>query len=961
MPVMTGYEVLDRINEAHMEELPVIVITSSSDEQSEQKALEAGVWDFVTKPFNPKILLSRLKNAVARSQIAAFERMQYLSEHDELTGLYNRRKMFLESRRLLDEYPDENFVFIRLDIDRFALFNTFFGEETGNQLLKYLADNVLAAANFRKHAICGRMNADVFCVCATYGGDPDILREQIEGMQNSVGKYREDYHIEISVGACIIEAKSLSIDEYYFRASTAALHCKDRYDTHLAFYDEAVGRRIENELTITNEMQQALDEEQFTVYLQPKFNLSSENMCGAEALVRWIHPVKGLVSPGAFIPVFECNGFIAKLDYYVWEKTCQMLRAWLDAGKTPFPISVNISRVSLYNPRLAENIFALVNKYGLPVSLLQLEVTESAYMTNPDLMENTIDSLHNAGFTILMDDFGSGYSSLNTLKTINIDVLKVDMKFLPTDDESGKGEIILSSVIKMANWLGMSVIVEGVETRRQRDFLVGAGCDCVQGFYYSKPIPHTEYESRYVFAGADIENYPDAENTTNTAPQHNMTILVIDDNELDRAILYENFRELYHMEMCENVEEALAFLKRNRSKVRLMLVDNMMPGMSGMEFLRYCRRDESLDAIPKIMITASDSVDDQVKAFNEGAYDYITKPLIREILVARVRHVMETSCRTSVFDTVERGYQRRSELDTDTNLLNKPAFLGFSTRLIESLPDARMAMMTVDIDDFKKLVASHGQETGAALIHCVADELTSAFRKTDLIARLGRDRFAVLMTKLTNTEVARRKADEIVQTFMFQSAQKLHIDASISIGLAFSEPDMDVGELISRAEQALKESKDIGKARSSVYGDEVPAVVQDDKPVVLICSDDRRLFDAIALAYGNEVAFDNVSTYGELTDCFQRYDRRICAICLDMQAATTVDSTAFYQYILSQGGGERIPLLALCMEDNLEQLKQALELRISDILTLPPQVDVIRRRLSRTILKSQSWTERQDR
>ncbi len=266
----------------------------------------------------------------------------------------------------------------------------------------------------------------------------------------------------------------------------------------------------------------------------------------------------------------------------------------------------------------------------------------------------------------------------------------------------------------------------------------------------------------------------------------------------------------------------------------------------------------------------------------------------------------------------------------------------------------------MDIDDFKKLVASHGQETGAALIHCVADELTSAFRKTDLIARLGRDRFAVLMTKLTNTEVARRKADEIVQTFMFQSAQKLHIDASVSIGLAFSEPDMDVGELISHAEQALKESKDIGKARSSVYGDEVPAVVRDDKPVVLICSDDRRLFDAIALAYGNEVAFDNVSTYGELTDCFQRYDRRIRAICLDMQAATTVDSTTFYQYILSQGGGERIPLLALCMEDNLEQLKQALELRISDILTLPPQVDVIRRRLSRTILKSQSWTERQD-
>ena len=397
-------------------------------------------------------------------------------------------------------------------------------------------------------------------------------------------------------------------------------------------------------------MQKALDEEQFVVYLQPKFDLASDTACGAEALVRWLHPEKGLISPGVFIPVFERNGFISKLDYYVWHKTCALLRRWLDKGARPSPVSVNISRISLYNPRLTEVLTGLVREYALPPALLQLEITESAYMTNPDLMKNTIASLHQAGFTILMDDFGSGYSSLNTLKEIDMDVLKVDMKFLPVGEAVGRAEIILSSIIKMANWLGMHVVVEGVESRQQRDFLEGAGCECVQGYFYSRPIPSAEYEQKYIDSastgGAAAADAPDGA----IAPRHNLTILVIDDNELDRAILKENFQQYYHIQMCESAEEALAFLSRSKSKVRLMLVDNVMPGMSGLEFLRYCREDGDLNAIPKIMITANDTVSDQVEAFKEGAYDYIAKPFQKEIVVARVKHVMEVICKTTLYD-----------------------------------------------------------------------------------------------------------------------------------------------------------------------------------------------------------------------------------------------------------------------------------------------------------------------
>ncbi|MDD2954872.1 MAG: EAL domain-containing protein [Oscillospiraceae bacterium] len=489
MPVMNGYELLTKMQEAHMEDIPVIVTTGATDEDAEHKALDVGAWDFVTKPYNAKALFSRLRNAIARSELSAYEKSRYILEHDTLTGLYNRGKTFAETRRLLDSHPDKTFVFMRVDIDHFALFNTSFGEREGDKLIKFLAQCIADEAKGRPYCVYGRINADVFGVCDLYGGTPDELLRRIERIQERLTRYRQDYRLEVSVGAFAIDAPGRNVEDCYFRASVAAQNCKDKVDTHLSFYDKSSGERLAAEVAIANEMQTALEQRQFVVYLQPKFDVATEQACGAEALVRWKHPVKGMIPPGEFIPIFEKNGFIPKLDYYVWEETCRMLSQWQSEGRTMYPVSVNISRISLYNPQLAEMMTELVKTYQIPPSLLHLEVTESAYMTNPELMEGTIRALHEAGFTIMMDDFGSGYSSLNTLKRIRVDVLKVDMKFLPVKDEAGRGEIILSSVIRMANWLGMSVVVEGVETRRQRDFLAGAGCDFIQGFYYSKPIP----------------------------------------------------------------------------------------------------------------------------------------------------------------------------------------------------------------------------------------------------------------------------------------------------------------------------------------------------------------------------------------------------------------------------------------------------------------------------------------
>ena len=213
-------------------------------------------------------------------------------------------------------------------------------------------------------------------------------------------------------------------------------------------------------------------------------------------LVRWIDPERGMILPGDFIPVFEQNGFIMKLDYYVWEKTCQLLRRWLDEGRNPYPISVNVSRVSLYNPRLAEVLGDLVKQYDIPPRLLQLELTESAYTTNQQSTKAIMSTLQQMGFCILMDDFGSGYSSLNVLKDIEVDVLKIDMKFLSNTENEARSENILAAVVRMAKWLNLPVIAEGVERKEQVLFLRSIGCEFVQGYYFAKPMPVEDFEKQ---------------------------------------------------------------------------------------------------------------------------------------------------------------------------------------------------------------------------------------------------------------------------------------------------------------------------------------------------------------------------------------------------------------------------------------------------------------------------------
>jgi diguanylate cyclase (GGDEF)-like protein/PAS domain S-box-containing protein len=495
MPGMDGYAVLKAMQQSvHLRNIPVLVATAESDKESEKKCLDLGAWDFIIKPYDADIIRMRLKNVIARTRLAASEKIRYLSEHDPLTGFYNRAKFLHVVQDELNAHPEDDLALVRLDLDQFSLFSTFFGEEEGEHLLRYVAGFLHKLCAEKPVAFYGRMDSDVFCVCVPF--DQQKLEAEVNEIIELLSQYNPSYHLEPSIGIYHITDKAMAAEAMFARATMAANKCKNKYMTYFAYYDEKMTQELLSEQAVINDAQQALDEEQFLVYLQPKYDLRSELPCGAEALVRWDKPGKGIVSPGMFVPVFEQNGFITKLDYYMWEHTCALLSKWQKQGRNVLPVSVNISRANMYNPNLADMLSQLVKKYDIAPRLLELELTESAYMDNPDLMRNTVGELRRRGFVVLMDDFGSGYSSLNTLKNIEVDVLKVDMKFLPTGGENNaKSERILASVIRMASWLDLKVIVEGVETEQQKNFLEGVGCNFVQGYYYAKPMPVEQYET----------------------------------------------------------------------------------------------------------------------------------------------------------------------------------------------------------------------------------------------------------------------------------------------------------------------------------------------------------------------------------------------------------------------------------------------------------------------------------
>ena len=408
---------------------------------------------------------------------------------DAATGLLSKEAFFDEAAAYLRHSGARDVSIVCFDVDHFKLFNDLHGLDCGDELLRYLGRALALRFSPDGAQPLARLVADTFALCAT-----GIRPERVERILVDISsECPNGIDAIVRAGVYRIEDPASPVSIMCDRAVIALRTVKGSYFDRVALYDPGMREALVLEREVVAGIESALREDRIELFLQPKCNIRTGKIVGAEALARWRHPERGIVAPGEFIPLIERNGLVRSLDLRVWEKTAAWIRGLIDEGVQPVPVSVNVSRADIYLVDVAAELHALVERYGIDPSLIEVEITESAYSERPDRIVAAFDALAERGFTVLMDDFGSGYSSLNMLKDINVDVLKIDMRFLDRDDRRSKD--IMESVIRMARWLDLPVIAEGVETREQVNFLLDVGCSYAQGYYYARPMEAAAFEA----------------------------------------------------------------------------------------------------------------------------------------------------------------------------------------------------------------------------------------------------------------------------------------------------------------------------------------------------------------------------------------------------------------------------------------------------------------------------------
>ncbi len=489
MPRMDGYEVLTLLrDDPDLSRIPVIVLTS--ERSAEVKSLQLGAADFITKPYDmPEVILARVRRSI---ELAEDNSIINATENDTLTGLYTKKYFFQHCCRYDQYYPDRPMDAAVLNVNRFHLVNELHGRLFGDTVIKALAGQINHILDGTDGIAC-RSDADSFYIYMAHRDNYEaVLNRIITELIAVTGQTR----LSIRMGVYPAADKSIDTETRFDRAAVACNALRGNYTTGYCVYDDKMHEKELYSEKLIGDMDIGVEEKQFRVYYQPKYDIRGVDplLCSAEALIRWQHPEYGLVGPGAFVPLFEENGLIKKLDRYVWREAAAQIRAWKDKFGVTLPVSVNVSRVDISDPGFEKEITDIVEEFGLQPGEYLLEITESAYTDNSEEIIETVRRLRSKGFRVEMDDFGSGYSSLNMLASLPIDALKLDMAFIKKIGENDKDLRMVKLMIDIAEFMQIPVIAEGVETKAQYDLLRKSGCDIIQGYYFSKPVSPEDFE-----------------------------------------------------------------------------------------------------------------------------------------------------------------------------------------------------------------------------------------------------------------------------------------------------------------------------------------------------------------------------------------------------------------------------------------------------------------------------------
>lgn len=466
--------------------IPVIVLTG---EGTDEGCFKLGADEFIRKPFNsPDVILARCARI-----IDLYDNKNLISqtEKDKLSGLYTRDYFFEYIKQImpLDMGSDRDAIVI--DIEHFRLINEIYGRGVGDQILSQIGNylqQILATLN----AIACRAGADVFYVYCIHQEDYEDLQEALQSMLAKVAKVN---NIRIRIGVWQYVERNLDPESWFDRAKNACDRIGGNFTTSIAFYNSGLHSKHLREERLIRDIYDAIEHKDLKVYYQPKYAIQGDkpHLRSAEALIRWIHPSLGFINPGDFIPLFESNGLIQMVDNYVWNEAAAQIRRWKDEFDFTVPVSVNVSRIDIYDPELENKFCWILEQNKLTPNEYMIEITESAYSDNAQGLIDVLNSMRSKGFHIEMDDFGTGYSSLGMLTELPIDILKIDMSFVRNMEKHEKNKRMVELIIDIAKFLKVPCVAEGVETESQLQTLKKMGCDVIQGYYFSKPVPPEEF------------------------------------------------------------------------------------------------------------------------------------------------------------------------------------------------------------------------------------------------------------------------------------------------------------------------------------------------------------------------------------------------------------------------------------------------------------------------------------
>ena len=489
LPDMHGMDILHRLKEdEQFSRIPVIVLTS--DTEAEVESLNSGANDFISKPYPMhEIILARVRRTIELSENRDLIRW---TERDHLTGLLNREYFYRYAGEYDTFHRDEPTDAVVVDISHFRMINERYGRASADGILRRIGQELRQLLKDSGGIAC-RREADTFLVYCPHREDYTAFLDRLTAAAGGETRGR----IRLRAGVYPEVDRTLDMERRFDHAKMAADSIRNGYTACVARYDNTLHEKEIFAERLLDDFQEALDQKQFVVYFQPKYDIRPDEpvIYGAEALVRWIHPELGMISPGVFIPLFESNGLIRDLDHYVWRAAAEQLKEWKKRIEWIVPVSVNVSRVDMLDPELTDTLQALVAGNGLNCSDLHLEITESAYTQDAAQIVETVSRLRSLGFLIEMDDFGSGYSSLNMLSTLPIDALKLDMQFIRTAFSGGGNMRMLEITVDISDSLSVPLIAEGVETAEQVQKLKEMGCAVVQGYYFARPMPAADFEN----------------------------------------------------------------------------------------------------------------------------------------------------------------------------------------------------------------------------------------------------------------------------------------------------------------------------------------------------------------------------------------------------------------------------------------------------------------------------------